>query len=96
MIDQSHNIEGKIEAMIQSVVNIQSAYAKALLVDRDALRAAQAAGDVLGAHRVLTAAYETDVRQVLVASREASGLPLDPVEAFRREGHAERLAHERA
>jgi len=78
------------------IVNIQSAYAKALLVDRDALRAAQAAGDVLGAHRVLTAAYETDVRPVLVASREASGLPFDPVETFRREGHAERLTHERA
>jgi L-rhamnose isomerase / sugar isomerase len=96
MIDQSHNIEGKIEAMIQSVVNIQSAYAKALLVDRDALRAAQAAGDVLAAHRTLTAAYETDVRPLLVTSREARGLPLDPVKAFRNEGHAERLAHERA
>ena len=60
MVDQSHNIEGKIEAMIQSVVNIQTAYA-ALLVDRDELRRAQAAGDVLGAHRVLTDAYETDV-----------------------------------
>ncbi|MGH3051558.1 MAG: L-rhamnose isomerase, partial [Gaiellaceae bacterium] len=79
MIDQSHNVEGKIEAMIQSVVNIQTAYAKALLVDRDALRAAQAAGDVLGAHRVLTDAYETDVRPILVASREAYGVPGDPV-----------------
>ena len=52
MIDQSHNVEGKIEAMIQSVMNIQTAYAKALLVDTDKLGSAQAAGDVLAAHRV--------------------------------------------
>ena len=52
MIDQSHNIEGKIDAMIQSVVNIQTAYAKALLVDDARLAAAQREGDVLGAHRV--------------------------------------------
>ena len=96
MVDQSHNIEGKIEAMIQSVINIQTAYAKALLVDRAALREAQIAGDVLGAHRVLTDAFETDVRPLLVASREANGLPLDPVEAFREGGHADRLARERA
>src|SRR5215470_12173851 len=62
MIDQSHNIEPKIEAMIQSVVNVQTAYAKALLVDRIALREAQEAGDVLGAYRILQEAYETDVR----------------------------------
>jgi L-rhamnose isomerase / sugar isomerase len=96
MIDQSHNIEGKIEAMIQSVVNIQSAYAKALLVDRTALRDAQLAGDVLGAHRVLTDAYETDVRPLLLKSREAQGLLPDPVEAFREGGYGERLARERA
>jgi L-rhamnose isomerase / sugar isomerase len=96
MIDQSHNIEGKIEAMIQSVVNIQSAYAKALLVDRAALREAQIAGDVLAAHRLLTDAYETDVRPHLIASREAIGLPVNPIAAFRDGGHADRLARERA
>jgi L-rhamnose isomerase/sugar isomerase len=96
MIDQSHNMEGKIEAMIQSVVNIQTAYAKALLVDRAALREAQVAGDVLAAHRVLTDAFETDVRPILVALRAAYGLPLDPVSAFRESGHADRLALERA
>jgi L-rhamnose isomerase/sugar isomerase len=96
MIDQSHNVEGKIDAMIQSVVNIQTAYAKALLVDRTGLRDAQSAGDVLGAHRVLTDAYETDVRPVLSALRAAADLPPDPVEAFRAQGHAERLARERA
>src|SRR5439155_6905205 len=60
MIDQSHNVEGKIGAMIQSVVNIQTAYAKALLVDRGRLGEAQRAGDVLGAHRALLAAHETE------------------------------------
>jgi L-rhamnose isomerase/sugar isomerase len=95
MIDQSHNIEGKIDAMIHSVMNIQSAYAKALLVDREGLRGAQQAGDVLGAHRVLVEAFETDVRPLLATLRERQGIDPDPVEAFRRSGHAERLARER-
>ena len=71
MIDQSHNVEGKIDAMIQSVVNIQTAYAKALLVDRQQLADAQLAGDVLGAHRVLLDAYESDVRPLLAPSPRA-------------------------
>jgi L-rhamnose isomerase / sugar isomerase len=95
MIDQSHNIEGKIDAMIQSVSNIQAAYAKALLVDEDALLAAQSAGDVLGAHRVLMDAFETDVRPLLARLREQLGVEPDPVEAFRRGGHTARLARER-
>ncbi len=95
MIDQSHNIEPKIEAMIQSVINIQTAYAKALLVDRAALRAAQETGDVLGAYRVLQAAYETDVRPLLSEVRVRQGLDPDPIAAFRASGYAERVAHER-
>jgi L-rhamnose isomerase / sugar isomerase len=95
MIDQSHNVEGKIEAMIQSVVNIQTAYAKALLVDEDALTAAQREGDVLGAHRILMEAFETDLRPLLTELRASQGLAPDPVEAFRSSGHAERLAEER-
>jgi L-rhamnose isomerase / sugar isomerase len=95
MIDQSHNIEGKIDAMIQSVSNIQTAYAKALLVDEGRLAAAQRAGDVLGAHRVLLDAFETDVRPLLGRLREQRGVDPDPVDAFRRGGHAERLAQER-
>jgi L-rhamnose isomerase / sugar isomerase len=95
MIDQSHNVEGKIEAMIQSVVNIQTAYAKALLVDGDRLARAQAEGDVLGAHRVLLEAYETDVRPLLVHLRERRGLEPDPIAAFRAGGYAEQLARER-
>lgn len=95
MIDQSHNIEGKIDAMIQSVVNIQTAYAKALLVDRTRLEEAQDSGDVLGAHRILIEAYETDVRPLLARLREELGLAPDPVAEFRAAGHAERLRRER-
>src|SRR5205085_572255 len=89
MIDQSHNVEGKIDAMIQSVANIQLAYAKALLVDTEGLTAAQSTGDVLGAHRMLMDAYETDVRPVLNEFRAGLGLAPDPVEAFRAGGYAE-------
>src|SRR5579883_1329928 len=95
MIDQSHNIEPKIEAMIQSVLNIQTAYAKALLVDRAALRAAQEAGDVLGAYRVLQAAFESDVRPYLAEARVRQGRHPDPIAAFRASGYAERVARER-
>jgi len=95
MIDQSHNVEGKIDAMIQSVMNIQTAYAKALLVDGDALASAQRQGDVLGAHRTLLAAYETDVRPLLSRLRESVGVEPDPVAAFRAGGYARRLADER-
>ena len=72
MIDQSHNVEGKIDAMIQSVMNIQTAYAKALLVDEKRLAEAQREGDVLGAHRVLLEAFETDVRPLLARLRAAT------------------------
>jgi L-rhamnose isomerase/sugar isomerase len=95
MIDQSHNIEPKIEAMIQSVLNVQTAYVKALLVDRAALRRAQESGDVLGAYRVLQAAYETDVRSLLAEFRTRQGLDPDPIAAFRASGYADRVAAER-
>lgn len=95
MIDQSHNIEPKIEAMVQSVINVQVAHAKALLVERPRLKAAQESGDVLGAHRVLTDAYETDVRPLLAAARSALGLDPDPIAALRRSGYVERVAKER-
>jgi L-rhamnose isomerase/sugar isomerase len=95
MIDQSHNVEGKIDAIIQSVMNIQTAYAKALLVDEERLAEAQRAGDVLGAHRILLEAFETDVRPLLARLRERRGVAADPVSAFREGGFAERLAQER-
>jgi L-rhamnose isomerase/sugar isomerase len=94
-IDQSHNVEGKIDAMIQSVMNIQTAYAKALLVAEERLAAAQAEGDVLGAHRLLLDAFEADVRPLLARWRAERGLEADPVEAFRSGGYGERLAAER-
>ena len=96
MIDQSHNVEGKIDAMIQSVMNIQTAYAKALLVDETAVAAAQRAGDVLGAHRVLLEAFETDVRPLLGRLRAASSASR-PIRSPRsgRRGHVGRLAAER-
>ena len=95
MIDQSHNVEGKIDAMVQSVMNIQTAYAKALLVDEDELAAAQAAGDVLGAHRILLAAFETDVRPILARLRAQAGVAADPVAAFRAGDHAASRSAER-
>jgi L-rhamnose isomerase/sugar isomerase len=95
MIDQSHNVEGKIDAMIQSVANIQTAYAKALLVDDERLAAAQRDGDVLGAHRVLMEGFETDVRPLLERLRGDLGLEPDPVKAFRAGGYAAQLAQER-
>jgi L-rhamnose isomerase / sugar isomerase len=96
MIDQSHNIEAKIEAMVQSVINVQLAYAKSLLVDRLALRRAQEVGDVLAGYRVLQTAYETDVRPLLAEARIRQGLAPDPIAALRESGYVERVARERA
>jgi L-rhamnose isomerase/sugar isomerase len=95
-IDQSHNVEAKVEAMVLSVVNLQEAYAKALLVDRELLREAQEFGDVLGAHQVLLDAYRTDVRADCAAARVALGATVDPVVAVRQTEYAERMAAARA
>jgi L-rhamnose isomerase / sugar isomerase len=95
MIDQSHNIESKLEAMLLSVLNCQTAYAKALIVDYRTLRERQQAGDVLGAHRVLVDAYETDVRPLLMKVREEMGIPSDPMAAFHADDYARRVAEER-
>jgi L-rhamnose isomerase / sugar isomerase len=92
MLDQCHNIEPKIPAMIRSVMNLQETFAKALLVDREALLAAQAAGDVLEANRVVTDAYATDVRGALAEGRVARGLPADPYRAYLDSGEAEARA----
>ncbi|WP_461085827.1 L-rhamnose isomerase [Streptomyces deserti] len=95
MLDQCHNIESKIPAIIRSVMNVQEATAKALLVDRSALAAAQQAGDVLGANAVLMDAYNTDVRPLLAEVREEMGLDPDPLAAYRRSGWAEKIVAER-
>jgi L-rhamnose isomerase/sugar isomerase len=95
MLDQCHNIEPKIPGQIRSVMNVQEATAKALLVDREALRTAQLAGDVLGANGVLMDAYNTDVRPLLVELRESKGLPADPYAAYAATGYADKIAAER-
>lgn len=95
MLDQCHNIEEKLPGQIRSVLNVEQATAKALLVDQDALRQAQQAGDVLGAHAVVMDAYETDVRGLLADRREARGLPRDPLRAFAESGYAAAVAAER-
>ena len=95
MLDQCHNIEPKIPGQIRSVMNVQEATAKALLVDREALAAAQQAGDVLGANNVLMDAYNTDVRPLLAELRESQGLDADPYAAYARSGYQERIARER-
>ncbi|MER5467772.1 L-rhamnose isomerase [Streptomyces sp. NPDC002935] len=95
MLDQCHNIEAKIPAIIRSVMNVQEATAKALLVDRAALAEAQRAGDVLAANAVVMDAYNTDVRPLLAEVRTELGLDPDPVAAYHRSGWAERIAAER-
>ena len=91
MIDQSHNIEPKIPAMIRSVLNVQTALAKALLIDLEAIRRAQEAQDVLGAEGAVREAFEFDVAPLLQAVREERGLPVDPLRAYRESGYGERI-----
>ena len=95
MIDQSHIIKPKVEAMIQSVLNIQMAYARALLVDRTALAEAQAEDDVVACEEILRNAYDTDVRSLLAIVRQELGAEANPLDAYRRSGYFERIAIER-
>jgi L-rhamnose isomerase / sugar isomerase len=94
-IDQSHNVEAKVEAMVLSVVNLQEAYAKALLVDQVTLASRQREGDVLGGHEILLDAFNSDVRPVCARVRAARGASTDPVAELRASGYAERRAAER-
>ena len=95
MLDQCHNVEDKIPGQIRSVLNVQEMTAKALLVDADALAAAEVSGDVLGANGVFMDAFYTDVRADLAAWRESRGLPADPMAAFAATGYLGRIATER-
>lgn len=95
MLDQCHNIEPKIPGQIRSVMNVQEATAKALLVDDDALIEAQAAGDVLGANAILMDAYNTDVRPLLRDVREVMGRDPDPIAAYTASGYAQRIVADR-
>lgn len=95
MLDQCHNIEAKIPAIIRSVMNVQEATAKALLVDADALAEAQRTGDVLAANAALMDAFNTDVRPLLAEVREDSGLDPDPIGAYHRSGWQEQIVKDR-
>ncbi|CAL9365165.1 Xylose isomerase [Streptomyces sp. enrichment culture] len=95
MLDQCHNIEAKIPAIIRSVMNVQEATAKALLIDRVALADAQASGDVLGANAVIMDAYNTDVRPLLAEVRGEMGLDANPIAAYKASGWAEKIVAER-
>jgi len=95
MLDQCHNIEPKVQAEIRSVLNVQEATAKALLVDQAALRAAQESGDVLGANAVIVDAFNTDVRPLLAEVREDMGLDPDPIGAYQRSGYYAKVSETR-
>ncbi|KUL40433.1 L-rhamnose isomerase [Actinoplanes awajinensis] len=95
MLDQCHNIEAKIPAILRSVLNIQEATAKALLVDRDVLGAAQQSGDVLAANAALMDAFNTDVRPMLAQLRADDGRDPDPIAAYHRSGYFERISADR-
>ena len=95
MLDQCHNIEEKIPGQIRSVLNVQEMTARALLVDRTALEAAQRAGDVLRANEIFMDAFYTDVRRDLAQWRQSSGLPAHPLAAYAASGYAAKIAQER-
>lgn len=96
MIDQSHNLKGKIEAMIQTVTMAQMLYSKAAVVDYSELAAAQARCDLVKAESLLQDAFATDVRPTIKEWRASKGLPQDPMSAFRESGYLERITKERA
>ncbi|HXA29482.1 MAG TPA: L-rhamnose isomerase [Candidatus Angelobacter sp.] len=95
MVDQSHNIEAKVPAMIHTVMTLQEQWVKAHLVDRAALRAAQQSGDVIDATACLKDAFDTDVRPLLARWREARGLPANPLRAYRESGEAQARSESR-
>ncbi|TFV59528.1 L-rhamnose isomerase [Mycobacterium sp. PS03-16] len=95
MLDQCHNVEEKIPGQIRSVLNVQEMTARTLLVDTEALRAAQDDGDVLGANAIMMDAFYTDVRPALAQRRAERGLPEDPMAAFRDSGYQARITAER-
>jgi L-rhamnose isomerase / sugar isomerase len=95
MIDQSHNIKGKIEAMVQTVVTAQELYLKAALVDRERLAELQSQARTVEAEECLRGAFWTDVRPALKKWRAKRGLPEDPLQALRESGYVERIEKER-
>jgi L-rhamnose isomerase / sugar isomerase len=96
MIDQSHNLKNKIEAMIQTVGMAQQLFSKAALVDHERLSEAQNNADLIDAETLLQDAFATDVRPAIEEWRASKGLPTDPLNAFRESGYLERICKERA
>jgi L-rhamnose isomerase / sugar isomerase len=96
MVDQSHNLKGKIESMIQTVTMAQQLFAKAVLVDTTKLAIAQKKCNLIDAESALQDAFATDVRPAIRDWRDSKGLPKDPMEAFRESGYLERITKERA
>jgi L-rhamnose isomerase / sugar isomerase len=95
MIDQSHNLKGKLEAMVQTVMTAQELYMKAALVDRDRLEELQSAGKIVEAEECLRSAFWTDVRPALAEWRIRRGLHPNPLEALEESGYVERITRER-
>ena len=92
MIDQSHNLKDPLEAMIQSVAELQRAYAKALLIDRVKLDGYQDANDVLMAEMTLKEAYETDVESLIAEARRRGDGAINPLACFRSSGYREQVS----
>ncbi|HEV2135330.1 MAG TPA: sugar isomerase, partial [Terracidiphilus sp.] len=95
MIDQSHNLKGKIEAMVQTVVTAQEIYLKAALIDREQLAKLQQKCELVAAEELFRGAFWRDVRPLTRAWREARGLPADPLKALAESGYVERVSAER-
>jgi L-rhamnose isomerase/sugar isomerase len=95
MIDQSHNLKGKMEAMVQTVITAQELYAKAALVDQQKLAVLQDACSLVEAEELFRGAFWTDVRPLLQEWRQQRGLPADPLAELRSSGYIERISAER-
>jgi L-rhamnose isomerase / sugar isomerase len=96
MVDQSHNLKGKIEATVQTVVTAQELWLKAALIDREKLSSLQDSCDLVDAEELFRGAFWTDVRPLAAAWRTARGLSPDPLAALRTGGYVERIAAERS
>ena len=95
MIDQSHNLKGKLEAMIQTVLTAQELYARAALVDQEKLAGLQQSCDLVGAEETFREAFWTDVRPLVREWRESKGLAAEPLAALRESGYMEKITAER-